>query len=273
MIRIDSKNQKKIMIEILKYFDSKCRENNINYSLIGGSLIGAIRHNGIIPWDDDVDVILTKKNYEKIINILMNDNHSKYKLLTHETCNEYFFPFPKLIDTTTYVVEPMSKKQISEYGIYIDIFCYNNISDNEKEKKRFIRKLKIINGLISRKKLDIRKNGFKKTVISFSRNVLSLLIGYNRLIKMQNNHLKKYEKNRTKYAISNWPIYSSNRELQLSENLNEYIDVSFENIKAMIFKNYDSILKTTFGDYMLVPPEEDRVSHGLQAYWKDQNEK
>ena len=106
MKKIEIDEQKKIMVEILEYFDKVCRENNINYSLIGGSLIGAIRHKGIIPWDDDIDVILTRENYLKIISLLEKENDNRFKILTQNTCNDYSFPFPKLIDKRTYVVEP-----------------------------------------------------------------------------------------------------------------------------------------------------------------------
>ena len=78
MEKINIVEQKKIMVEILAYFDKVCRQNNINYSLIGGSLIGAIRHQGIIPWDDDIDVILSRDNYLIIIEILEKDDDARF---------------------------------------------------------------------------------------------------------------------------------------------------------------------------------------------------
>ena len=82
----------------------------------------------------------------------------------------------------------------------------------------------------------------------------------------------KYSKNKSDYVVSNWPIYDISKEIQKSNNIAEYINVSFENIQVMIFKNYDEILKTTFGDYMQLPPEDKRKSHGLEAYWRNDNE-
>lgn len=269
MKKITTKEQKQIMIGILKYFDEICRKNNIKYSLIGGSLIGAIRHKGIIPWDDDIDVILTRENYEKIINILKHKNDSKYMLLDNEICSDYFFPFPKLVDIETFVIEPLSLKQIDSYGIYIDIFCYTNISDIKRERLKTIKKIKFWNGLISRKKFNIKN---KKFLMNLTRNTISTIIGSKNLIKKVN---KIYEKNKnldSDYVVSNWPIYANEKEIQLSKNVKEYIDVPFESINAMIFKNYDEILKTTFGDYMKLPPKEKRVCHGLIAYWRDKDE-
>ena len=132
MKKINIVEQKKIMVEILAYFDKVCRQNNINYSLIGGSLIGAIRHQGIIPWDDDIDVILSRDNYLKIIEILEKDDDARFKILTKNNTKDYFFSFPKLVDKRTYVVEHQNLEQISEYGIYIDIFSYNFMPNSQK---------------------------------------------------------------------------------------------------------------------------------------------
>lgn len=93
MKKINIVEQKKIMVEILSYFDKVCRQNNINYSLIGGSLIGAIRHQGIIPWDDDIDVILSRDNYLKIIEILEKDDDARFKILTKIIPRIIFFHF------------------------------------------------------------------------------------------------------------------------------------------------------------------------------------
>ena len=72
--------------------------------------------------------------------------------------------------------------------------------------------------------------------------------------------------------MSNWPVYNINKEVQKSKNIIEYTDVEFENMKIMIFKNYDEILRTTFGNYMQLPPENQRKAHGLIAYWRDNDE-
>ncbi len=271
MKKIEINEQKQIMIEILEYFDKICRLNNIKYSLIGGSLIGAIRHKGIIPWDDDIDVILTKENYDKIIEVLKNDKSSRFKLLFGDIQKDYYYPFPKLVDTRTYVVEPLSLKQINEYGIYIDIFCYNYVSNDEKVRNQTVKKIKFWNGLISRKKVGIKN---KKFLMNLARNIISSIIGSKKLIKIVN---KIYEDNKnlnSKFVISNWPIYANEKEIQLSKNVTSYVDMPFENINAMIFKNYDKILNTTFGDYMKLPPINERKCHGLIAYWRDdENEK
>lgn len=272
MKKIELKEQKKIMIELLEYFDKVCRENDIKYSLIGGSLIGAIRHKGIIPWDDDIDVILSKSEYLKLIQILENMNDSRYKLLTINNCRGYNFPFPKLVDKRTFVVEPMLLNQIKEYGIFIDIFSYSNTSNSEKIRIKDFKKIKLLNSMMSRTKLDFKNDGFKQNFLRLNKNILSKIIGYRNIIKFLNNIYNKYNNVDTDYVVSNWPVYNINKEVQKSKNIIEYTDVEFENMKIMIFKNYDEILRTTFGDYMQLPPENQRKAHGLIAYWRDNDE-
>lgn len=273
MKKIELKEQKKIMIELLEYFDKVCRENNIKYSLIGGSLIGAIRHKGIIPWDDDIDVILSKNEYLKLIQILEDMNDSRYKLLTINNCRGYNFPFPKLVDKRTFVVEPKLLNQIEEYGIFIDIFSYSNTSDSDKTRKKDFKRIKLLNNMMSRTKLNFKDDGFKKNFLRLNKNILSKIIGYRNIIKILNNIYNKYNNTDTDYVVSNWPVYDINKEVQESKNITEFIDVEFENMKIMIFKNYDEILKNTFGDYMQLPPENQRKAHGLIAYWRENNEK
>ena len=272
MKKIELKEKKKIMIELLEYFDKVCRENDIKYSLIGGSLIGAIRHKGIIPWDDDIDVILSKSEYLKLIQILENMNDSRYKLLTINNCRGYNFPFPKLVDKRTFVVEPMLLNQIKEYGIFIDIFSYSNTSNSEKIRIKDFKKIKLLNSMMSRTKLDFKNDGFKQNFLRLNKNILSKIIGYRNIIKFLNNIYNKYNNVDTDYVVSNWPVYNINKEVQKSKNIIEYTDVEFENMKIMIFKNYDEILRTTFGDYMQLPPENQRKAHGLIAYWRDNDE-
>lgn len=272
MKKIELNEQKKIMIELLEYFDRICRENNIKYSLIGGSLIGAIRHKGIIPWDDDIDVILSKSEYLKLIQILENMNDSRYKLLTINNCRGYNFPFPKLVDKRTFVVEPRLLNQIKEYGIFIDIFSYSNTSNSEKIRIKDFKKIKLLNSMMSRTKLDFKNDGFKQNFLRLNKNILSKIIGYRNIIKFLNNIYNKYNNVDTDYVVSNWPVYNINKEVQKSKNIIEYTDVEFENMKIMIFKNYDEILRTTFGNYMQLPPENQRKAHGLIAYWRDNDE-
>ena len=268
MKQMNKYEHKKVMIEILEYFDKICRKNNIKYSLIGGSLIGAIRHKGIIPRDDDIDVIMTRENYKKVIDLLEKNKDQKYRLLTYDTCHNYHFPFAKLININTFVIEPQSLTKLNEYGVFIDIFLYTNLPNNEKQRIRFVKKIKLLNSLLSRKKLDFKKESVKQNTLRFLKNVTSYIIGYKTILKFLNHEYVKAESYNSDYVVSNWPIYRIEQEIQLKKSINNYINTKFENHNIMIFEDYDLILRTTFDNYMKVPSLENQISHGLKAFWR-----
>lgn len=266
MKMINEKEQKQVMLEILRFLNSVCRKNNIKYSLIAGSLIGAVRHHGYIPWDDDIDVILTKKNYYKLKKILDKEN-GRYQTLKYGEGGECF-SFIKLVDTYTQAREGTLEKMHTKYGIFIDIFCYYPTSDNYDERKQQFNKIRILVSLFARRRIDLKNRTVLQNIERVGKNVVSKLMGYKGIKRSMEKTVNKYKD--SKYVVSNWPAYSFEKEIQLRKNVEDYIDADFEGLKVMIFKNYDEILRTTFGDYMKLPPKSERVSkHSLRAWWRD----
>lgn len=275
MKKIEIEEHKKILVEILKYINDICIENDIKYSLTGGSLIGAIRHEGIIPWDDDIDIILTHNEYVKLINVLSKINNKRYKILTHEINDSYFYPFAKLVDTKT-ILHEKNIKNIDDYGVYVDIFEYNCFPNNKIISKLHYNKIFFYKYLIGRY-ATINKSSIKisKKIMHFFIDCLVKHIGITKIIQKYKQLNNKYNSKNTNYLVGNWCAYGINKELQLKKNMDKYKIVKFENIEAMIFENYDEILKTTFGNYMELPPIEKRITHhNTEIYWKDDdNEK
>lgn len=268
MIKMKQEEAKMELIKMFAFFDKVCRENDIKYSLIGGSLIGAIRHKGIIPWDDDIDIILDKNNYDKLIYVFENKEFDDtYKLVNYKNDKSFFFPFSKLMNTKTKVIEHNSHKKIENYGIFLDIFYYVNMPNEYKMQKKYFRSIKLINSLLSI--TDPKEKGINimRRILRFSKNLIAKVIGDNRIHNIQEKNMNKYLNYSCDYIVSNWPVYDMNKEIQEKKNIKEYIDADFEGIKAMIFKNYDNILKNTFGDYMKLPPEDKRINHNMEVYW------
>ena len=117
-----------VELEILKEFDRICRKNKIEYYLIGGSLIGAVRHNGFIPWDDDVDVCLTRDNYDKFIKVQAKElDKKRFFFESIETDKECGMLFSKLKRKDSEYLEVTSSKDDSRAGIWIDVFAFDNI--------------------------------------------------------------------------------------------------------------------------------------------------
>ena len=140
---IEPKTLKKLHIvevEILDEIDRVCKKNNIEYFLIGGTLLGAIRHKGFIPWDDDLDVGMTRENYEKFINIAPNELDSKYYLDNFKTNTNCHLPFSKIRKNNTTMDEEATKNFNNHKGIFVDIFPFDKL----KDKFSFFTKLRVI---------------------------------------------------------------------------------------------------------------------------------
>ena len=269
MKEIERKEQRKILIDILKYFDNICRKNNLNYSLTGGSLIGAIRHKGIIPWDDDIDVVLLSSDYDKLLNILKNEKNDIYEV-QYFGCNEtYFYPFIKIIDKRTKLIEK-DKRDIENYGIYLDVFSFNKVPNNELARKMHYKKILFYKKLINLYSYnqDYIKN--EKNFIKRCGSFLCSKIGFRFLNNRYIYNLTKYNKKENyEFYMSNWPFYGFDKEIFNKECFNKFVDCDFEDMKAMISASYDNILKTLYNDYMKLPPVEKRTTtHNIDVYWK-----
>ena len=132
MKELTSKEHKETLIKMLDFINKICVKNNINYTLIGGSLIGAVRHKGIIPWDDDIDIGLLHDDYVKLLELLRKNENQEFKLFD-DCVDGYYYPYAKLVSQKTILVEENLKK-IENYGAFIDIFEYNYTHENYKKR-------------------------------------------------------------------------------------------------------------------------------------------
>ena len=267
LTELDLDGIKKKLVDTFKIFDEICRKNNINYSLIGGSLIGAVRHHGIIPWDDDIDIIMHQDEYEKFKAAVKKTKSDKFILLCPEERKDYYYPFAKFVAKDT-IVDEYNQKEIKDYGIFLDIFTYHPISDNKEEQEKFHKKMKKLHeGVYTTNSKHSSWPRNPKYRIKYIKHNIKFWTNYT---KAYNELYAKQDKIESDYMISNWPIYGLKKEVMRKEWLQDYITVDFEGVKAMIFKNYDKVLSTTFGDYMKMPPKEKRVTHhSYNAYLKE----
>ncbi len=262
MKKISTEKHKEIMLEMLSEFNKFCQENDIKYSLIGGSLIGAIRHGGIIPWDDDIDIILMPEEYDKLFEKL-NNNNFKYRVVGYFNTNDYYNTHIKIVDDSTIVFEGGLERN---YGVFLDIFRFNYIPDNILKKTIYLFKYRfmftIIHGFS-----PFAKNS--KNIIKKMRNLYSKKQNKIKYIEKFDSYTKKNNNLKTKKVICNSIMSSLSTAIQETKNLQQYSTIKFDGIDAMIFKNYDVILTNSFGDYMTPPPEEQRIKkHDVNVYMK-----
>lgn len=255
------KHLQKVQIMILKDFIKICEENNINYFVYGGTLLGTIRHEGFIPWDDDIDVIMFRKDFEKFNKIMENKPNQKYNFFNVLNEETYHYTFARLFLKNTLYEEDWNNQVDYVQNIYIDIFILDNVPNNSI--KRFIHKWSsfTLNQLTMYSIIKFDNTSKLKKIVQ---NAIYYLL---KILPVSPNSIKlKCVKTFSKYvneecdqvcdfpAICQMPIYNKKDWLPLKK-------AKFENMEVNIPNNPDSILTRIYGNYMELPPKEKRFRY------------
>lgn len=242
-------------LEILKEFIRVCDKLKIKYFAEGGTLIGIIRHKGFIPWDDDIDIAMLRKDYEKFLKKAQPLLKKKYFLQTYETDLEYTENYAKLRDSETTYIESSVKNQQINHGVYIDIFPIDKYYKYNKIK------LKLLNYQIC-KNYNIKYN---KTIKYRTMLLISNLL-YGRkticeICRLKDSIFTKAKNKKTDICINFNGVYEETKEIHHISDFEQTKKEKFEDIMISIPKGYDRILKDTYGDYMILPPKEKQKAH------------
>ena len=272
MNEISMSEIKEIALNTLLYFDDFCRQHNLTYYLAYGTLIGAIRHQGYIPWDDDIDVWMLRDDYQKLIELNQYLDHNHYQLNCIQ-CNElYAMPFAKLTKTGT-VILPARFITGYLYGLSIDIFPLDTIGDYENEEEAHQALLSIKNAhlpllnkyhhLTGGKKEKLIKKMAKKTAYYLATKQ------YGPLPK----HMRSYADalmNLFPNATGQYVATIDDKVLLKKEWFRNTVMVAFEGHQLPAPIEYDKVLHKQYGDYMSYPPIEQQVKpHTYKAYHLD----
>ena len=251
---------KQVEIEIFDELDRVCRKHNIEYYMVGGTLLGAVRHGGFIPWDDDIDVVMYRSDLEKLESLYYNGEFdNKYFLQTEKTDDYYPLMTAKLRKNDTMFLEDCINDNVkSNCGIFIDIFPLDDISDvNARNIKRRAKLISLLTTVIC------EKCGYCygiKSITKLFSNIISL-IGVKNLKKIRHK-LMTCENNQ---GLNKTTIYASNygyvKQCRPKDVYAPAVELSFERKKYMAHNKYDEFLVQLFGrDYMELPPVEKRVT-------------
>lgn len=246
-----------VEIEILNEFVRICDKNNLDYFLVGGSLLGAIRHKGFIPWDDDIDIGMPRKDYEKMIKLCDYELDEKYYIKSYKTSIAYWPMFAKICKYNTIYLENDFLTLDNYNGIFIDIFPYDNtvpILILQKFQNYLITKS---GNMICRKieiKKSIRKNMLKNLIVN--------IFSFKFLQTLQQNIMMFFNIFKCKYIISWGGKYGILNETFLKDSFYPLIYVLFEKKMYKAPKEWDLYLKKLYSDhYMELPPLEKRLAH------------
>lgn len=225
---------KKLFILLLE-FDSFCKKNEINYSLAFGTLIGAIRHKGFIPWDDDLDVAMDRPNYNKFLKCISQS--TKYEVRRKQWVRAF-------------------KRKNDRWSI--DVFPYDNVPDSKIIAKIKLLLLKVLQGMIDDKK-DISKFGFAFRAAIRITSVIGKLFSIKTKQRWYDKAMVIGNKNKTKFISGYGCSFASLSVYQPRNLFSSYVNVVFEGEDFSAVKQYDLYLRNYFGDYMIPPAACDRV--------------
>lgn len=252
-------------LEILSELDRICKKNNLRYSLAGGTLLGAVRHKGFIPWDDDIDVCMPRPDYEKFKEILSKNSSSDRFYICSDDDKNAIYPFTKLQDRTIEIVEEGVREV---QNLWLDIFPIDGLPSDDKKLKKIYKKSSLYRKIISFDKLENLKayRGKHNKVIAFFINSFVKLYGCKRALRNSIKLALKYDYDKSDYvgAIT-WGCYGIGERMPKCQ-YEQFSEIEFEGKKFSAMGCRDSYLHGIYGDYMQLPPEDKRATHGITAY-------
>lgn len=243
-----------------------CENNNINYIIIAGTLLGAVRHKGFIPWDEDIDIGMLRPDYDKFIQLAKNELNNDYFLQTWDTDFDYAYPFAKIRKKGTILIESVTASININHGIFIDIFPFDNIPNCIiKQKYQNIITYVLKRLILAKKNYKVWNSGINiKFFLYKIFKIIAKPLKYEKLIKILVNFMTKYNSTCTKKVVLFGGSYGYKKESIDRNLITDTIKISFENNFFLCPRNYDSYLKQFYGDYMKLPPFYKRYNrHGV----------
>lgn len=264
--------------EILKYFSEFSKKHDIKYSLYAGTLLGAIRHSGFIPWDDDIDVSLLRKDFEKFEKKFIKSDYilDGYIYQSRKVYPYNVQPFSKIRNKKMNIKERMPETQKGNYGPWIDLFPIDNVPDDLQKRREQYEKVTYYNNII--KKIMFfqvipENKGIKRKIKMILQKIndkiypLYFFMPY--LYRKRDKYMTMYNDIETLHVANLSYLYYKNfddysKQVFLKKDLESVTTTRFESEYFYIPQNYDKILTQMYGDYMTFPPESERKKHNIE---------
>jgi len=269
---INSEQLKELETELLSAVDKICQQENLRYSLGGGTLLGAVRHKGFIPWDDDIDIMMPRPDYEALISYCLTHD-TPFEIRSFETDKSYVDMSAKIYNPDT-VLEDDNIVGGSSIGVNIDVFPIDGLGDDYMAAKKAFNSTKFKRNLLVaaqwKKFFRSKTHGWYYEPFRFAFFILSRFVNKERLFNKIQNKYKKINFETANYAGAVGGAYRE-KEILPKTIWTEYTELPFENRSFKAIADYDTYMSSIYGDYMQLPPEEKRVSHHtFKAYFKEE---
>lgn len=256
------KGIQEIEIEIAKEIIRICEKNDISYFTIGGTTLGAVRHNGFIPWDDDMDIGMCRKDYDKFLEIAPKQLSESFFLLHYRFEKRTPTYHAKVMRLGTQFVESYAEKIDIPHCVFVDIMPFDNIPSDEKELIKYRKRVKLYHQLYIAKSvwktsLTRGKKKYLYSAIRFILHVLMMPVPKEYLYNKLETELRQYNGEETeKISSRGIEVFEWNKK-----DVFPTVGHPFESLMLPIPQNADVLLKHQYGDYMQLPPENQRIGH------------
>ena len=254
--------QSKILDIFLKV-NEICERNNLTYYAIGGTCIGAVRHQGFIPWDDDLDIAVPIEEWDTFWAVMERELPDTYEIYNGNHINHYRYVFNKIHDANTTFIEEAEKGFPDSYkGIFIDVMPIAGIPADHFERGKFYKKIRHLGILNFIRRYPIKEmENKKRKVLCFVLHALSPFISFHYYSDQWIRLLKKYPMKEAQYTGYTWWDQISENLCFPMEFFKDTTRMPFETTQILCPVDYDGYLTKQFGDYMTLPPEDQRLDH------------
>ncbi len=251
---------------VLKYIHDICKQENIRYFLAYGTLIGAIRHKGFIPWDDDLDIMMPRPDFDRFVTYCNSHNETPYKLMNMDNTPNYPYFNTRVCDTRT-IIDTYHEQSVG-MGVFVDVCALDGLGERYEESLKQMKKSKRLCSLMflaTRSKFHYGlTKGYVKNLLKLPAFITAHLLGTSFLARRMQRLLGKCNYDKSNYVgCLVWSSYTPIKEVFPKKWAEEIIEGQFEDDIFFIPKHYDELLRKIYGDYMQLPPEKDRIYHHL----------
>lgn len=272
MIReINLDQLKKIELQLLLAVHEICEKENLRYSLGGGTLLGAVRHQGFIPWDDDIDIMMPRPDYDALISYCLSHD-VPFKIRSWETDKSYVDLSAKIYEPNT-VLEDENIIDGNKIGVNIDVFPIDGLGNTYKKAVKAFKSTSFKRNLLIaahwKKFFRSKTHAWYYEPFRFTFFILSRFVNKSKLFAKIQKKYTKIDFNSVNFAAAVGGSYRE-REILPQDVFTDYVELPFEEFHFKAIAQYDKYLSSIYGNYMELPPEEKRISHHtFKAYYKE----